>query len=88
MNLNQNNSEALTGTITGLFYAGGIFGCLLNSWLADRVGRKWTTVIAYIILLISSACLSGSVHVAMFIVFRFFAGLRYALLCSRRERDA
>lgn len=85
MNLDQDNAEALTGTITGLYYAGGIFGCLLNSWLADRVGRKWTAIIAYIILLISSACLCGSVHVAMFIVFRFFAGLRYTYLYSRRE---
>jgi MFS family permease len=76
MKLNDSNTEAIIGTVTGLFYAGGIFGCLLNSWLADRVGRKWTTIIAYIILLIASACQCGSVHVAMFIVFRFFVGAR------------
>ncbi|KAE8331438.1 general substrate transporter [Aspergillus sergii] len=75
MELTAENSAALTGTITGMYHAGGVFGCLLNSYLADRIGRKWTASVAHIILLVSSACLCGSVHVAMFIVFRFFAGL-------------
>ncbi|KAL3474489.1 general substrate transporter [Aspergillus californicus] len=79
MGLDESNSTAVTGAITGLYYAGGVFGCLLNSCLADRVGRKWTSIIAYVILLISSACQCGSVHVAMFIVFRFFVGARYCI---------
>ncbi|KAL6231990.1 general substrate transporter [Aspergillus navahoensis] len=70
----SSNTKAITGTLTGLYYAGGVFGCLLNSYLADRIGRKGTAITAHIILLISSACLAGSVNVAMFIVFRFFVG--------------
>jgi MFS family permease len=69
------NAVGLIGTMTGLFYAGGVFGCILNSWMADRFGRKWTVVTANIILLISTACLAGSVNVGMFIAFRFFVGL-------------
>lgn len=42
--------------------------------LMCRFGRKWTVIVASIILLISTACLAGSVNIAMFIVFRFFAG--------------
>ena len=69
------NAVGLIGTMTGLFYAGGVFGCILNSWMADRFGRKWTVVTANIILLISTTCLAGSVNVGMFIAFRFFVGL-------------
>jgi len=67
--------ESLIGTMTGLFYAGGVFGCILNSILADRFGRKVTVITAYLILLISSGCLAGSVNIGMFIAFRFFVGL-------------
>ncbi|KAI9743673.1 MAG: hypothetical protein M1818_002989 [Claussenomyces sp. TS43310] len=69
------NAEGLIGTVTGLFYAGGVFGCILNAWMADRFGRKWTVITASIILIIATACLAGSVNIAMFIVFRFFVGL-------------
>ncbi|KAL4860855.1 general substrate transporter [Aspergillus spectabilis] len=70
----RSDADGITGTLTGLYYAGGIFGCLLNGYLADHIGRKGTAITAYITLLISSACLAGSVNVAMFIVFRFFVG--------------
>jgi MFS family permease len=73
----RSDADGITGTLTGLYYAGGIFGCLLNGYLADHIGRKGTAITAYITLLISSACLAGSVNVAMFIVFRFFVGARY-----------
>lgn len=71
----DSNAEGLIGTITGLFYTGGIFGCLFNSWAADALGRKWTVIIACVILVVSTACLAGSVNLGMFIAFRFFAGL-------------
>lgn len=78
MNLDTNrNAEGLIGTMTGLFYAGGVFGCILNSWLADKYGRKWTMIIASSIVIISTACLAGSVNIGMFIAFRFFVGLGY-----------
>ncbi|KAL4939227.1 hypothetical protein BDV06DRAFT_225198 [Aspergillus oleicola] len=76
----RSDEQGITGTATGLFYAGGVFGCLLNSWMADRYGRKRTVIVANTILLISSACLSGSVSIAMFIVFRFFIGLSAYML--------
>lgn len=69
------NATGLIGTMTGLFYAGGVFGCILNAYLADKIGRKLTIMTGAIILTIGTACLSGSVNVAMFIVFRFFVGM-------------
>jgi len=76
MGLNTNpNTLALIGTMTGLFYAGGVFGCLLNAWLADKIGRKWTCIIGSLIVLVSTACLAGSVNIGMFICFRFFVGV-------------
>lgn len=57
-----------------LFYAGGLFGALFNSWFADRFGRKTAIMGGCIVSIIANALCAGSVHVAMFIVFRFFAG--------------
>ncbi|GAB7356242.1 hypothetical protein MBLNU459_g7058t2 [Dothideomycetes sp. NU459] len=67
--------NAVIGTITGLFYVGGFVGVILNSYLADKIGRKMTSLSAGIILVVSAGCLAGSINVAMFETFRFFAGL-------------
>ncbi|KAF2494373.1 MFS transporter [Lophium mytilinum] len=69
------HAESLIGTMTGLFYAGGVFGCLLNAWMADRFGRKITVCTGAVINIISTACLAGSVNIGMFIAFRFFCGV-------------
>jgi MFS family permease len=69
------NAQALIGTMTGLYYVGGVFGCVLNSLIADRYGRKFTVSTGCVILVISEACLAGSVNIGMFIVFRFFLGI-------------
>jgi len=71
------NTESLIGTTVGLFYVGGVFGCILNAYLADKIGRKRTEIVAAVILLISTACLAGSVNIGMFIAFRFFVGVGY-----------
>jgi MFS family permease len=71
----RNDVPALIGTATGLFYAGGAFGAMLNSYLADKIGRKWTVCVAAIISIIATACTAGSVNIGMFIAFRFFVGL-------------
>ena len=68
------NAEGLTGSMTGLFYAGGCFGCLMSAVIADRFGRKWAVVTGLLIEIIATACLAGSVNIAMFLVFRFFVG--------------
>lgn len=69
------DAESLIGTMTGLFYVGGVVGVIINAYLVDKIGRRWTTGVGALILTISTACLAGSVNIAMFIVFRFFSGV-------------
>lgn len=69
------NANGLIGTMTGLYYVGGIFGCILNALICDRFGRKFTVAVGCIILAISEGCLAGSVNIGMFITFRFFLGI-------------
>jgi len=65
----------LIGTMNGLFQAGAFFGALCISWVGDHWGRKWGISIACILVLISGALLAASQNLAMFLAFRFFAGM-------------
>ncbi|EXJ66290.1 uncharacterized protein A1O5_10442 [Cladophialophora psammophila CBS 110553] len=60
--------------MNGIYQTGGVIGSLLLPWVADKWGRKWSLAIPAILILISGAVMTGSMHVAEFIVFRFFAG--------------
>ncbi|KAF2802333.1 general substrate transporter [Mytilinidion resinicola] len=68
------NTAKITGAMNSLFYAGGFFGSVFNAWYADRFGRKTSIMTACVIMVIAAALCAGSVHVAMFIVFRFCTG--------------
>ena len=65
--LTAHNAAGLTGAITAVFYAGCFFGCLLNSYIADKWGRKISLATGNLIVLIGSALTAGSVNIAMFI---------------------
>lgn len=49
-------------------------GTLCLPWFADKYGRKWACALAASLAIISGAFLAGSVHIGMFIAFRFVAG--------------
>jgi MFS family permease len=75
MNLTSaSNSAALIGATNGLFYTGGAFGALFSGFIVNRYGRKKCAAIAALIILISSGLITASVHIGMFITFRFFQG--------------
>lgn len=59
----------------GVFYAGGIIGCGIVAWLADKQGRKLSVQIITIVYIVSAAIQASSVHIAMLLVGRFFNGL-------------
>ena len=82
MNLTEENPKTpgIEGAMNSLFYAGGFFGALFNSWYADRFGRKGSIMTACIVMILSAALCAGSVNVAMFIVFRFFTGWSCVML--------
>ncbi|KAK5311904.1 hypothetical protein LTR93_011544 [Exophiala xenobiotica] len=75
MNLDGPSGASLTGTISSLYYIGGVVGGVAHGCFANRFGRKPSILFAFILLLVSQALLDGSVNVAMFIVFSFFVGM-------------
>ena len=70
----MSNVSSIIGTIVGLWYAGGAVGALVNGWVANRWGRKGSIAMGLTMVVVSSAFLTGSVNIAMYIVFRFFNG--------------
>ena len=65
----------IISTMNGLFQAGSFVGALMITWVGDRWGRKMAITVPAILVLISGACLAGSVNVSMFLAFRFFSGM-------------
>lgn len=61
--------------MNGIFQAGAFFGALCISLVADRLGRKIAIAIPAALVVVSGACLAGSVNIGMFIAFRFFNGM-------------
>ncbi|KAH0841819.1 hypothetical protein Z517_06639 [Fonsecaea pedrosoi CBS 271.37] len=78
----RSDATALISAMNGLFFAGSTIGVLIVPYISDRWGRKWAITVAAIVNLISGALLAGSVHVGMFLTFRFFAGASSYMLLS------
>ncbi|KAJ5621156.1 MFS transporter SP family sugar:H+ symporter [Penicillium lagena] len=70
----RSNGTSLISSMNGLFQAGAFFGALAISFIGDRFGRKAAIILPAILIVISGAMLAGSVHIAMFFVFRFLSG--------------
>lgn len=64
----------LIATTNGLYQAGGFLAVFSISWLADKWGRRFAIGISALLNLISGVGLTASVHIGMFIFFRFVAG--------------
>ena len=70
----RSNTAAIQGATNGLYTAGGFFGALISSWLAELVGRKRTIFGACLVATIGGALQAGSVNIGMFIFVRFISG--------------
>ncbi|KIW88207.1 uncharacterized protein Z519_11318 [Cladophialophora bantiana CBS 173.52] len=68
------NGTDLESTMNGIYQTGGVIGSLLLPWVADKWRNGRSPLLPAILILISGAVMTGSSHVAEFIVFRFFAG--------------
>ncbi len=65
-----------------LIQAGGLIGLGVNIYVMDKYGRKMGLIFASLMGLLGAAGTTGARNVAMFIVFRFFAGWgSWAALC-------
>ncbi|OQV04953.1 hypothetical protein CLAIMM_09763 [Cladophialophora immunda] len=70
----SSNEEAIIGATSSVFYVGGFLGSIFSNWVGDRFGRKKAIFVGAVLVLLSAALCAGSVHIAMFIVFRFTGG--------------
>lgn len=83
----DSHSNSLIGATSGVFQAGAFFGILIGSYVMDRWGRKAGVIYCSTLSIIGGACLAGARNIAMFIVFRFFAGAGswgFLALCRSR----
>ncbi|KAJ9641710.1 hypothetical protein H2204_002772 [Knufia peltigerae] len=71
----SNYGGSIIGAANGMYAAAGVIGSLSVFWMLDVMGRKKGIQIAALLCLISAAVQAGSVHIAMFLVGRFFNGL-------------
>lgn len=70
----------MVGALNGVNSAGAIAGSLFQAWTADYFGRKRTIQLGSVVLVIGGALCSGAVHMAMFLVGRFIAGMGSGIL--------
>lgn len=75
-------TNSILGTIQGIFYAGGIVGCAIVAWLANKVGRRMSIQITCAICIISAILQAAAVDVPMLLVGRFFNGLGCGMINS------
>ncbi|KAL4773239.1 general substrate transporter [Aspergillus nidulans var. acristatus] len=73
----------MIGALNGINSAGAFMGCIMQAWSSDVYGRKTTICLGAAVLIIGGALCAGAVHMAMFLVGRFVAGLGAGILaCS------
>lgn len=76
------HTNSILGAMSGLFAGGSAIGALLLPWLADRFGRVRSLQLIALICIISAAIQAGAVHIAMFLVGRFFSGIGTGLIVT------
>lgn len=79
-----NYTNRITGSMNGIFSAGGLCGAIFSAWLSESHGRKMTLLGATITTLIGGALQGGSVKIGMFLFARFFSGFGAGRPISRR----
>ncbi|OAL32912.1 hypothetical protein AYO20_07703 [Fonsecaea nubica] len=71
----------LIGATNGVYQAGAFFGIIANLFVMERWGRKAGVVAASVVSIFGSTLVAAAQNIAMFIVFRFFAGAGAYALC-------
>lgn len=63
------------GLLTAMIELGALIGALNQGWVADKISRKYSIVVAVIIFTIGSALQTGSVDYPMLVVARLIGGV-------------
>lgn len=64
------------------FLGGGYVGAVIQAPISSRWGRRVTTAVAAVLIIVSGALDAGSVNIAMFTVFRSFTGVGAGMLLA------
>ena len=63
------------GLITALIELGAFLGAMNQGWIADKISRKWSILLAACIFLVGSALQTASVNYGMLAAARFIGGI-------------
>ena len=69
------DQAALIGAMAGVFQAGGVFGIFITTYIMDNWGRKAGMIFCSLVGLVGGALVCAAQNTAMFIAFKFVAGL-------------
>ncbi|KAF9885468.1 hypothetical protein FE257_012904 [Aspergillus nanangensis] len=68
------------GLMTAMIELGALLGALNQGWIADKISRRYSIIVAVIIFTIGSVLQSAAVDYAMLTVARFIGGLGVGML--------
>ena len=69
------NSGFWKGLLTAMIELGAFLGALNQGWLADKISRRYSIVVAVVIFTVGSALQTGAVDYAMLTTARFIGGI-------------
>ncbi|EOD43235.1 putative mfs monosaccharide protein [Neofusicoccum parvum UCRNP2] len=68
------------GFMTAMIQLGALIGAINQGWIAERISRRYSIIVAVIIFVIGSAIQTGAVDYAMLVVGRLIGGVGVGML--------
>ncbi|KAJ5238065.1 hypothetical protein N7489_008156 [Penicillium chrysogenum] len=68
------------GILTAMIELGAFIGAMNQGWIADKISRKWSIMVAVIIFLFGSALQTGAMSFDMLVGARFVGGIGVGML--------
>ena len=68
------------GLLTAMIELGALLGALNQGWIADKISRKYSIVVAVVIFIVGSALQTAAMDYAMLVVARFIGGVGIGML--------
>lgn len=63
------------GLLTAMIELGALLGALNQGWIADKISRKYSIVVAVVIFIVGSILQTAAMDYAMLVVARFIGGV-------------
>ncbi|CAM1510980.1 Fc.00g084930.m01.CDS01 [Cosmosporella sp. VM-42] len=68
------------GLMTAMIELGAFLGAMNQGWIADKISRKWSILVAVIIFFVGSALQTGAMSFGMLVAGRFIGGVGVGML--------